>query len=98
MRRSVILTLLLACTAAAQVYSPKVLLMDQPDASNLRLLSQGIYRQAGAHSPRERAEAIWRFFLTDGRFVKPGFWYHIAGWAYEEPLGEVLDPTKLLNS
>src|SRR4029078_10802963 len=41
---------------------------------------------------------IWRFFLTDGRFVKPGFWYHIAGWAYEEPKGEVLDPVKLLNS
>lgn len=98
MRRSVFLTLLLACTAAAQVYSPKVLLLDQPDASDLRLLSQGIYRQAGAHTPRERAEAIWRFFLTDGRFVKPGFWYHIAGWAYEEPMGEVLDPTKLLNS
>jgi hypothetical protein len=30
--------------------------------------------------------------------VKPGFWYHIAGWAYEEPTGEVLDPVKLLNS
>jgi len=30
--------------------------------------------------------------------VKPGFWYHIAGWAYEEPSGEVLDPVKLLNS
>ena len=45
-----------------------------------------------------RAEAIWRFFLTDGRFVPPGFWYHIAGWAYEEPMGEVLDPVKLMNS
>src|SRR5260370_839877 len=30
--------------------------------------------------------------------VKPGFWYHMAGWAYEEPAGEVLDPVKLLNS
>ena len=55
-------------------------------------------RKPSAHTPRERAEAIWRFFLTDGRFVKPGFWYHIAGWAYEEPTGEVLDPLKLLNS
>ena len=55
-------------------------------------------RVAGAHTEREKAEAIWRFFLTDGRFVKPGFWYHIAGWTYEEPAGEVLDPMKLLNS
>ncbi len=30
--------------------------------------------------------------------MKPGFWYHIAGWTYEEPTGEVLDPIKLLNS
>ena len=84
--------------ASAQVYSPKVLLKGQPDASDLRLLAAGIYAQAHAHTPRERAEAVWRFFLTDGRFVKPGFWYHIAGWAYEEPTGEVLDPLKLLNS
>jgi len=98
LKRAILLSLLVACGAAAQVYSPKVLVKDQPDASDLRLLTQGIYRQAGAHTPRERAEAIWRFFLTDGRFVKPGFWYHIAGWAYEEPMGEVLDATKLLNS
>jgi hypothetical protein len=97
-KRAVCLALLVACATAAQVYSPKVLVKDQPDASDLRLFTQGIYRQAGAHTPRERAEAIWRFFLTDGRFVKPGFWYHIAGWAYEEPMGEVLDTTKLLNS
>jgi hypothetical protein len=64
----------------------------------LRLFAEGIYLQAGAQTPRERAEDIWRFFLTDGRFVKPGFWYHIAGWAYEEPIGELLDPLKLLNS
>ena len=98
MIRPVVLTTLLACAVSAQVYSPKVLLKDQPDASDLHALAQGIYAQAGAHTPRERAEAVWRFFLTDGRFVKPGFWYHIAGWAYEEPLGEVLDPEKLLNS
>jgi hypothetical protein len=85
-------------TAAGQVYSPKVLLKGQPDASDLGSLAASIYAQADAQTPRERAEAIWRFFLTDGRFVKPGFWYHIAGWAYEEPMGEVLDPVKLLNS
>ena len=96
--RAVILTVAFAITAAGQVYSPKVLLKGQPDASDLQALAEGIYAQAAAHTPRERAEAIWRFFLTDGRFVKPGFWYHIAGWAYEEPMGEVLDPVKLLNS
>jgi hypothetical protein len=96
--RAAALAFALAVSAAGQVYSPKVLLKGQPDASDLRSLAQGIYAQAAAHTPRERAEAIWRFFLTDGRFVKPGFWYHIAGWAYEEPMGEVLDPVKLLNS
>jgi hypothetical protein len=96
--RAVILAVAFAITAAGQVYSPKVLLKGQPDASDLRSLAQGIYAQSGAHTPRQRAEAVWRFFLTDGRFVKPGFWYHIAGWAYEEPMGEVLDPVKLLNS
>jgi hypothetical protein len=98
MIRSVLLTCLLAGAVFGQVFSPKVLLKDQPDASDPGVLAQDIYRLAGAHTPRERAEAIWRFFLTDGRFVKPGFWYHIAGWAYEEPMGEVLDPQKLLNS
>ena len=82
----------------AQVYSPVILKAGQPDATNLKALADGIYQQAHAKTPREKAEAIWRFFLTDGRFVKPGFWYHIAGWAYEEPMGEVLDPIKLLNS
>ena len=100
--RNILAVLLLAASlpfiAAAQVYSPKVLVKGQPDATNLTELARGIYAQAGARTPRERAEAIWRFFNTDGRFVKPGFWYHIAGWAYEEPMGEVLDPLKLLNS
>jgi hypothetical protein len=91
-------TILAAQHIPAQVYSPKVTANDQPDSTDLRLLAQGIYKQAGAKTPRQRAEAIWRFFLTDGRYVAPGFWYHIAGWAYEEPLGEVLDPLKLLNS
>jgi hypothetical protein len=36
----------------------------------------------------EKGRGYLAFFLTDGRFVKPGFWYHIAGWAYEEPSGE----------
>jgi hypothetical protein len=82
----------------AQVYSPVLLKAGQPDSTNLKVLASDIYQQAHANTPRQKAEAIWRFFLTDGRFVKPGFWYHIAGWAYEEPLGEVLDPIKLLNS
>ena len=82
----------------AQVYSPHVLKKGQPDTSDPRSLAQGIFSQAGARTSREKAEAIWRFFLTDGRFVKPGMIYHIAGWAYEEPEGEVLDPVRLLNS
>jgi hypothetical protein len=89
---------LLATAVHAQVYSPRVLAKGQVDSSDLNTLARGIYDQAHAVTPREKAEAIWRFFLTDGRFVKPGFWYHIAGWAYEEPAGEVLDPVKLLNS
>jgi hypothetical protein len=92
------LAILAAMALNAQVYSPRVLLKDQIDSSDLPTLVRGIYAQAHAITPREKAEAIWRFFLTDGRFVKPGFWYHIAGWAYEEPQGEVLDPVKLLNS
>lgn len=89
---------LLATAVHAQVYSPRVLAKGQVDSSDLNTLARGIYDQAHAVTPREKAEAIWRFFLTDGRFVKPGFWYHIAGWPYEEPAGEVLDPVKLLNS
>ncbi|HUJ21071.1 MAG TPA: hypothetical protein VLX58_06075 [Bryobacteraceae bacterium] len=96
--RKLIFAALSAAALSAQVYSPKVLLNGQVDASDLHALARGIYAQAHAVTPREKAEAIWRFFLTDGRFVKPGFWYHIAGWAYEEPMGEVLDPVKLLNS
>ncbi len=83
---------------AAQVYSPKVLAEGQVDASDAKNLARTIYAAAEAVTDREKAEAIWRFFLTDGRFVKPGFWYHIAGWTYEEPNGEVLDVVKLLNS
>jgi hypothetical protein len=88
----------LAAPCLPQVLSPKVLRSGQPDASDLKAFAQGICARAGARTTRERAEAIWRYFLTDGRFVAPGFWYHIAGWAYEEPRGEVLDPIKLLNS
>ena len=98
MRRCCLSLLVAACALPAQVDSPKVLKKGQPDSTSLRALVAGIYANAGAHGPRERAEAIWRFFLTDGRFVEPGFWYHIAGWAYEEPQGEVLDPLKLINS
>ena len=84
--------------ARAQVYSPTVVRQGQIDASSLDSLAKGIYKAADATTERQKAEAIWRFFLTDGRFVKPGFWYHIAGWTYEEPFGEVLDPLKLINS
>lgn len=89
---------LLAASLCAQVYSPSVLVSDQPDPTDLKRFAAQICRNAKAVTARERAEAIWRYFLTDGRFVKPGFWYHIAGWTYEEPSGEVLDPLKLLNS
>ena len=82
----------------AQVYSPKLLRDGQPDTSDLKNMAQTIFAHADANTPREKAEAIWRYFLTDGRFVKPGMVYHIAGWTYEEPSGEVLDPVKLLNS
>jgi hypothetical protein len=94
----VLTAVLLASSSLAQVYSPNVLLRGQPDSTNLKSFAHTIIHNAGAKTPRQRAEAIWRFFLTDGRFVKPGFWYHIAGWTYEEPTGEVLDPLKLLNS
>lgn len=93
-----LLGLILASALAAQTYSPKVLRSGQPDPTDLRAFAAGICDRASAKTPRAKAEAIWRYFLTDGRFVKPGFWYHIAGWAYEEPMGEVLDPLKLLNS
>ena len=82
----------------AQVFSPRVLLKNQPDPTDIRRFADGIVAKANARTPREKAEAIWRYFLTDGRFVPPGFWYHIEGWAYEEPKGEVLDVLKLLNS
>ncbi len=82
----------------AQVYSPQVLLKGQADPADLKELAKGICERAGALTPRQKAEAIWRYFLTDGRYVVPGFWYHIAGWAYEEPGGEVLDAVKLLNN
>ncbi len=98
MRPFYIACLYVASSLEAQVYSPKVLLKAQPDSTNLVSLTRQVYEDAGARTPREKAEAIWRFFLTDGRFVKPGMIYHIAGWAYEEPQGEVLDPVKLLNS
>jgi hypothetical protein len=88
----------LATQASAQIYSPVITKQGQVDATDLKSLARSIYVQANARTPREKAEAIWRFFLTDGRFVKPGFWYHIAGWAYEEPMGEVLDPMKLIHS
>ena len=92
------LSMLLVCsTLQAQVYSPWVLVAGEPDTRELKSVAGALYESAGASTEREKAEAIWRYLLTDGRFVEPGMFYHIAGWAYEEPLGEVLDPLKLLN-
>lgn len=88
----------LACSGAAQVYSPTVLRDGAVDTSDMHRMAESIARNAHAETPREKAEAVWRFFLTDGRFVKPGMFYHIPGWSYEEPMGEVLDPIKLVNS
>lgn len=96
--RVLLATLLLCAPASPQLLSPTVLQSNQPDPTHLKAFAETICRNARATTPRQRAEAIWRFFLTDGRFVAPGFFYHIAGWAYEEPAGEVLDPLKLLNS
>ncbi|HOQ44065.1 MAG TPA: hypothetical protein PLA43_00390 [Bryobacteraceae bacterium] len=93
-----ILAAVLAGTAVAQVYSPRVVRQGDPDASSIRSFVNGILDRARVTGQRERAEAIWRFFLADGRFVKPGFWYRLDGWAYEEPGGLVTDPLKLLNS
>ncbi len=93
-----ILAVVLAGTAAAQVYSPRVVRQGEIDTSSVSAFARGIRDRAGAVTERERAEAVWRFFLTDGRFVKPGFWYSLDGWAYEEPGGQVTDPLKLLNS
>jgi hypothetical protein len=84
--------------AQAQVYSPEITRVGQVDTSNMKSLVQGIYQQYHAKTDRQKAEAIWRFYLTDGRFVKPGMFYHLLGYAYEEPNGQVLDPIKLLNS
>src|SRR4051812_43740893 len=63
------LVLLVALTVAlpGQVYSPRVLKEGQPDAGDIQKFAKAIC--AGAKTPREKAEAIWRFFLTDGRFV-----------------------------
>jgi len=89
---------LAAASLQAQVYSPWVLVAGEPDTRELKSVAEALYEAAGAKTDREKAEAIWRYLLTDGRFVEPGIFYHIGGWAYEEPLGEVLDPLKLLNS
>lgn len=84
--------------ASAQVYSPVVVREGSVDTTDLHRMAAGIVRNAHAETPRQKAEAIWRYFLTDGRFVRPGIFYHIPGWSYEEPTGEVLDPIKLVNS
>ena len=54
-----------AISSIGQVYSPTLTEKGQVDATSLQSLTQGIYEQASAITPREKAEAIWRFFLTD---------------------------------
>jgi hypothetical protein len=93
-----ILAAVLVSPARAQVFTPWVTVEGQPDTRDLGRLAATLYENAGAVTDRQKAETLWRYLLTDGRFVEPGMFYHIAGWAYEEPLGEVLDPLKLLNS
>jgi len=92
------LALLWGWTAAGQVYSPQVLRPGQADATTLTALARSVCERAGARTERDKAEAIWRFFLADDRFVKPGFWRHLDGWAYEEPDGQALDPLQLIHS
>ena len=99
MLRVVTLGLLaLSFVAPAQVFGPFLRRRGDIDASSATALARSVCERAKARTDREKAEAIWRFFLTDGRFVEPGFWYHIAYWSYEEPGGELLDVSKLLNS
>ncbi len=93
-----ILAAALVSPARARVFTPWVTVKGQPDTRDLGRLTATLYENAGAVTDREKAETLWRYLLTDGRFVEPGMFYHIAGWAYEEPVGEVLDPLKLLNS
>ena len=50
--------LLIALALHAQVYSPRVLVKDQIDSSDLSGLVRGIYAQAHASTPREKAEAV----------------------------------------
>ncbi|MEA1997109.1 MAG: hypothetical protein U9N45_05695 [Gemmatimonadota bacterium] len=95
---AIALLIFLPGLSSAQVCSPWVLKKGQPDTRVLSKTVHALYSQVHAETHRERAETIWRFLFTDGRFVEPGIFYHIGGWAYEEPLGEVLDPLKLLNS
>ncbi|MEA2063939.1 MAG: hypothetical protein U9P14_09600, partial [Gemmatimonadota bacterium] len=89
---AVMLSSIVASPATAQVFTPWVTVKGQPDTRDLGRLTATLYENAGAETDREKAETLWRYLLTDGRFVEPGMFYHIAGWAYEEPLGEVLDP------
>jgi len=58
-RKLMIALLLGGMTSAAwtQVYSPKVLTLAQVDSTDLAALADGIYKKAGAVTPRQRAEA-----------------------------------------
>jgi hypothetical protein len=80
----------------SMVYNPQIRLQDDLDYSNLDSLVNGLFNKYNAGTPREKAEAIWRFLLPSAEYGGQAI-YKLAGWAYEEPNGQVLDPLKLLN-
>lgn len=90
--------LLVPILSRAQVVNPWVVAAGQLDTRDLSRLTESLFARDSAVTPRQQALSIWNLLLTDGRFVPPGMFYHLGGWAYEEPEGEVLDPLKLINS
>ena len=80
----------------SMVYNPQIRLQGDLDYSDLDSLVNGLFNKYNAGTPREKAEAIWRFLLPSAEYGGQAI-YHLAGWAYEEPCGQVLDPLKLLN-
>ncbi len=83
-------------TGFSVVFNPQIRLCNDLDYSNMDSLVQGLFRKHNATTPREKAETIWRFLLTSSDYGGRAI-YHLAGWAYEEPDGQILDPLKLLN-
>ena len=86
-----------AVSLHAQVYSPRITKQGQPDVADLKAMTAEIYRQADATTERAKAEAIWRFYLTDGRFVKPGI-FVISPDGHMKSLKARCWIPKLLNS